>query len=51
MGYDIKQLFDDHHIEKRDQKVLDQITNYLSNNHDAMLDGIYKKFVVFGTTT
>lgn len=50
MGYDIKQLFDDHHIEKRDQKVLDQITNYLSNNHDAMLDGIYKKFVVFGTT-
>ena len=50
MSYEIKQLFDEHHIDKRDQKVLDQITNYLSNNHDAMLDGIYKKFVIFGTT-
>lgn len=50
MGYEIKQLFDDHHRDKRDQKVLDQITNYLSNNHDAMLDGIYKKFIIFGTT-
>lgn len=50
MKYEIKQLFDDHHRDKRDQKVLDQITNYLANNQDAMLDGIYKKFVIFGNT-
>lgn len=50
MKYSIKELFEEHRIDKRDQKVLDQITNYLSNNHDAMLDGIFKKFVIFGST-
>ena len=50
MSYEISRLFEEHYIKDRDQKVLDQITRYLSNNHEAMLDGFYKTFVIFGST-
>lgn len=50
MSYEISRLFEEHYIKERDQKVLDQITRYLSNNHEAMLDGFYKTFVIFGST-
>lgn len=50
MSYKISKLFEEHYIKDRDQKVLDQITRYLSNNHEAMLDGFYKTFVIFGST-
>ena len=50
MSYKISELFEEHYIKDRDQKVLDQITRYLSNNHEAMLDGFYKTFVIFGST-
>lgn len=50
MSYEISKLFEEHYIKDRDQKVLDQITRYLSNNHEAMLDGFYKTFVIFGST-
>lgn len=50
MSYEISRLFEEHYIKDRDQKVLDQITRYLANNHEAMLDGFYKTFVIFGST-
>lgn len=50
MSYEISKLFEEHYIKDRDQKVLDQITKYLANNHEAMLDGFYKTFVIFGST-
>lgn len=50
MSYEISKLFEEHYIKDRDQKILDQITKYLANNHEAMLDGFYKTFVIFGST-
>lgn len=50
MSYSISKLFEEHYIKDRDQKIVDQITKYLSNNHEAMLDGFFKTFVIFGAT-
>lgn len=46
----IQDFFEEHYIKDRDQKVVEQIYRYLSNNHDAMLDGLLKDFIVFGST-
>ena len=46
MSYSISKLFEEHYIKDRDQKIVDQITKYLSNNHEAMLDGFFKTFVI-----
>lgn len=48
--YELKQFFDEHKVKDRDKKILEQIHKWLANNHEAMLDGIYKKFVAFGST-
>ena len=49
-SFEIKDFFEEHYIKDRDQKVVEQIYRYLSNNHDAMLDGLLKDFIVFGST-
>ena len=49
-SFEIQDFFDEHYIKDRDQKVVEQIYRYLSNNHDAMLDGLLKDFIVFGST-
>lgn len=49
-SFEIQDFFEEHYIKDRDQKVVEQIYRYLSNNHDAMLDGLLKDFIVFGST-
>ena len=49
-NFEIQDFFEDHYIKDRDDKVKEQIHRYLANNHDAMLDGLLKNFVVFGST-
>lgn len=49
-SFEIQDFFEGHYIKDRDQKVVEQIYRYLSNNHDAMLDGLLKDFIVFGST-
>lgn len=49
-SFEIQDFFEDHYIKDRDEKVIEQIYRYLSNNHDAMLDGLLKDFIVFGST-
>lgn len=49
-SFEIQDFFEEHYIKDRDQKVIEQIYRYLSNNHDAMLDGLLKDFIIFGST-
>lgn len=49
-SFEMQDFFEEHYIKDRDQKVVEQIYRYLSNNHDAMLDGLLKDFIVFGST-
>lgn len=49
-SFEIQDFFESHYIKDRDEKVMEQIHRYLANNHDAMLDGLLKDFVVFGST-